>query len=132
MPTSSPKNLKDPSVSYDPADLLPLRPLVFNILLSLAEGALHGHEIMKWTNHRMGSRAVLGPGTLYRTLKELKEEGFLQHEEIPETEGSDGRRQYYGLTPLGRGVVTAEARRLKSLLLLDRTKTLLSESGLGG
>ena len=43
---------------------------------------------------------TLGPATLYRTLKELLEEGLIETAEPPADE-TDGRRKYYRLTPDG-------------------------------
>ena len=51
----------------------PLRPVVFAVFLALNEHALHGYAIMKAVNDRLRHRAIVGPGTLYRTLKELRD-----------------------------------------------------------
>ncbi len=95
--------------------LLPLRPVVFAILLVLRGGDLHGYAIMKRVNERIGRRAVLGPGTLYRTLKDMREQELLKY--APAGKATvDERRSYYRLTDLGREVVEAEASRLKGLM----------------
>jgi DNA-binding PadR family transcriptional regulator len=56
---------------------LPLRPVVFGILTVLRQAPLHGYGIMLQANEHVGHRALLGPGTLYRTLKELRAEGMI-------------------------------------------------------
>jgi DNA-binding PadR family transcriptional regulator len=94
---------------------LPLRPVVFAILLVLRGGDLHGYGIMKRVNERIGRRAILGPGTLYRTLKEMREQNLLKY--APQgRKAEDERRTYYRLTALGRELAEAEAERLSGLM----------------
>ena len=100
----------------DPESFLPLRPLVFSVLLLLKKEKLHGYSIMKKVNDNAGKRVILGPGTLYRTLKEMRETGLVDHTDAPRGDTSDERRSYYALTPLGRRVVRAEASRIGRLL----------------
>ncbi|HEY7820012.1 MAG TPA: helix-turn-helix transcriptional regulator [Vicinamibacteria bacterium] len=95
---------------------LPLRPVVFAILLLLRGDDLHGYALMKRVNERIGRRAILGPGTLYRTLKEMRELGLLKYAPQARRTATDERRTYYRLTALGREVVDAEAERLASLM----------------
>lgn len=106
-------------------DLLPLRPVVFSVLAVLRSGPTHGHGVMESVNHHIGRPVLLGPGTLYRVLKEMREEGLLEYAPPPDGDDVDGRRQYHRLTDLGRRTVEAEARRLASLMrgtdLLDAT-----------
>lgn len=97
-----------------PEDLIPLRPVYLSVLLVLRSGPQHGFAVMDRANEHLGRHAVLGPGTLYRTLKEMRETGLVSHADAPDA--TDGRRQYYQLTDLGLGVVEAEARRLAGLL----------------
>ncbi len=108
--------------SNKPADLLPLRPVVFGILSVLRQAPLHGYGIMQQANDHVGHRALLGPGTLYRTLKELRAGGMIEHAAAPG--GTDARRQYYQLTRFGGDVAVAEAQRLGRLI---DTATLASQ-----
>lgn len=101
-------------MTTSPADLLPLRPVVLGILSVLRDAPLHGYGIMKRANEHVGQRALLGPGTLYRTLKELRDEGLLEHAATPA--GADARRQYYRLSELGTAVLEAETTRLRELM----------------
>ena len=108
-------------------NLLPLRPLVFSLLLSLTESDQPGYEIMKLVNEQMGRRAIVGPGSLYRVLKELRELRLIAHSS---KSSPDARRQYYRLTSAGRKAVAAEAGRLQPLVreaerrkLIARTRT---------
>ncbi len=105
----------------------PLRPVVFEILLILNGGDQHGYGIMMQVNERMNRRAILGPGTLYRTLKELRESGWLEHADAPS--GEDARRQYYRLTQVGKRAAAAEARRMAELVSLARSARLIPDGG---
>ncbi|MSR36443.1 MAG: PadR family transcriptional regulator [Gemmatimonadetes bacterium] len=97
---------------------LPLRPGPLAVLASLAGGPAPGIAVLEHAE-RMGSGSiVLGPGTLYRLLRELSGDGLIERTAAPA--GADGaaddRRQYYGLTQLGRAVLEAEADRLRRTL----------------
>ena len=54
------------------AALLPLTPVVFHILLALADGPRHGYAIMQEVNHRSDGKVGLGPGTLYGASRLLR------------------------------------------------------------
>src|SRR5688500_1277134 len=89
---------------------LPLRPGPLAVLASLANGPAPGIAMLEHAE-RMGSgSAVLGPGTLYRLLRELSADGLIERTAAPAAEDAvqDDRRQYYGLTSLGRAVLEAE------------------------
>lgn len=108
-------------------DQEPLRPVIFALLLSLSEGDRHGYAIMQRVNQRLGHRAIVGPGTLYRNLKELRETGWIAHVDGPSE--ADARRQYYTLTEDGRRAATAEAARMAELVDAARTEGLLPQGG---
>lgn len=101
-----------------------LRPIVFAVLVALAERHLHGYGIMRVVNERLSRQAVLGPGTLYRTLKELRESGLIDYVDGPPD--ADSRRRYYGLTAEGRGAARAEAARMAALVDAARATRLLT------
>jgi DNA-binding PadR family transcriptional regulator len=113
--------------SSNSTDSEPLRPLVFAILLSLNERDRHGYDIMKVVNRQLRRRALLGPGTLYRTLGELREQGFIDYAQAPD--GADARRRYYRLTAEGRRAARLEARRMAEWVDVARSSRLLGESG---
>ena len=103
----------------------PLRPLVFSILLVLQEQATHGYAIMKAVNEDLGRRAVLGPGSLYRNLKEMRELGLIEH--APSSVDEDQRRRAYRITARGREVASLEAGRLQRLVARAEELELLGK-----
>ena len=91
---------------------LPLTPVVFEIALSLAAGERHGYEIMQDVERRTGGGIVLHPGTLYRALGRLLDQGLIEELDERPAAGTDERRRYYRLTALGQAVARAEVERL--------------------
>lgn len=103
-----------------------LKPPVFHILLALAEGELHGLGIADWVERTTDGSVELGPGTLYRSLKEMVEGGLIRETGAPEAD-ADPRRKYYAITAAGRTGVEAEAVRLERLVEVARARKLLPE-----
>ena len=107
----------------DPREFLPLTPVAFEILLSLAEGEQHGYSIMRTAGERSGGAAEIHAGTLYRALSRLLSQGLIvELDERPAPELDDERRRYYRITPFGRKVARAEVRRLAQTLALARAR----------
>lgn len=107
--------------------LTPLRPVIFEILILLNQAQMHGYGIMSVLKSRKEGRFILGPGTLYRTIKEMKELGLIQpadRKSVPET---NERRQYYAITPFGQEVAAAEAGRMSRLVRAASLGGLLSD-----
>jgi DNA-binding PadR family transcriptional regulator len=104
---------------------LPLKPAWFHILLALGDGAQHGYAIRARAEERSGGTARLWPATLYGSIHQMVEEGFIEALEGEADPDDDARRQYYRLTPLGRDVLRAEASRLEALVLAARTSAEL-------
>jgi DNA-binding PadR family transcriptional regulator len=114
----------------DPESLLPLSPAAFHILLALIDGEKHGYGIMQETARRSERRVTLGPGTLYRSIRRLLEDGLIEEsDERPAPELDDERRHYYRITPFGLRVAGAEARRLAALVRAAELKHLLPHPG---
>ena len=108
-----------------PTSFLPLRPVEFHVLLSLAGGERHGYGIIQDAEAR-GEASVPDVGTLYRALRRMREQGLIVDAEAPVSDGSaDERRNYYRITELGLDVGRAEARRLESLTRAARQGGLL-------
>ncbi len=113
--------------SHDTNQPPALRPVVFAILLALNESALHGYAIMKAVNDRLEHRAIVGPGTLYRVLKELRDADMIASTEAPV--GEDARRQYYRLTEAGRVAAANEAAHMADLVAAARAGHLIPDAG---
>ncbi len=92
---------------------IPLKAVVFGIMMSLAEQDRHGYAILHDVRTRSGGHLKLETGPLYRHLKRLLDDGLVEETDGAENEeSSDKRRRYYGLTQLGRAVLAAEGQRL--------------------
>jgi DNA-binding PadR family transcriptional regulator len=106
--------------------LLPLRPVVFQVLLSLADDERHGYAIVQDIAERSSARMQLEPGNLYRTLKFMLDEGLIEESDRRPAPGlDDERRRYYRITRFGLNVARAEASRLAELLRDARARDLL-------
>ena len=110
-------------------ELLPLKPLVFQVLLALADGERHGWSLVRDVQQRGGFERLM-PGNFYRTLRAMLADGLIE-EASPRMKAveDDERRRYFRLTPLGARVASAEARRLEAALLEAREKRLLPRKG---
>ena len=105
---------------------LPLRPVEFDVLLSLAAGERHGYGIIQDAEAR-GHMIVPDVGTLYRALRRMQDQGLIDESvrrQAPES--GDERRNYYRVTALGMRVARAEARRLAALTRAARLSGLLA------
>jgi DNA-binding PadR family transcriptional regulator len=107
---------------------LPLRPVEFHILLSLAAGERHGYGIIQDIQDR-GDAPVPDVGTMYRALARMVEARLIEAAaRRPASDADDERRNYYRITELGRRVAMAEARRLEMLTRAARLGGLLSKA----
>lgn len=104
----------------------PLNPDVFEVLLALDGGELHGYAILKVLEAR-GIR--MAASLLYRKLWRLMDDGVVaESRALRPREGNDERRRYYRLTKAGRAVLRAEAARLVSLARSTQVRTLAREA----
>jgi DNA-binding PadR family transcriptional regulator len=92
-----------------------MKPSAFAVLAALAEGPVAGFGVLERVNRNSPGRPVLGPGTLYRLLRELRRSGLIERTEPPpgEAAANDERRTYHRLTVKGRRALEAEAERLR-------------------
>jgi DNA-binding PadR family transcriptional regulator len=105
------------------AAVLPLAPPVALILVALAAGAAHGYRIRADVIEHSNGTVALDPGSLYRLIARLVDDGLI--EEVPRSSrpaDDDARRRYYRLTPVGRRVLQAETDRMADLVAVIRTK----------
>jgi DNA-binding PadR family transcriptional regulator len=106
-----------------PEGYLPLTPAVLDIMVALGDEELHGYAIMREVRRRTAGKRRLAPGTLYRSLRQMEERGWVaESEERPDPSLDDERRRYYRLTELGRRVALAELERLEDLVSTARSK----------
>jgi DNA-binding PadR family transcriptional regulator len=120
-------------VTRDLRSHLPLKPLVFDVLLALDAGERHGWSLVREIQEA-GHHTIL-PANFYRTLRTLLAEGLIEETAPPKSgpgraeAGRPGdaaeRRRYFGLTPEGREVARLEAKRLKGLVEDSRLRRLL-------
>lgn len=116
-----------PSVS-PPESHLPLRPVEFEILLTLANGERHGYAILQEISERSDGALELETGTMYRALRRLVEAGLARPAARKATrESEDERRRYYAITALGARVAAAEAERMARLVASARSARLLPQ-----
>src|SRR5688572_18354491 len=104
--------------SSPPADsFLPLKPVEFLILMTVASGERHGYGIMLDIAERTGGSVKLEAGGLYRSIRRLIDDRLLaESAKRPAADRDDERRRYYALTALGRRVLAADALRLRELV----------------
>ena len=57
--------------------LLPLRPVVFQVLLSLLDAEMHGYALVQDIARRTAAGIELEPGNLYRHLKFMLDAGLI-------------------------------------------------------
>lgn len=112
-------------MTTDAESLLPLPSATFHILVALADEDRHGYAVIKEVAARTGGALRLSPGTLYRSVERMLHQGLIR--EITPRRAADlddERRRYYRITPFGRAVAAAEARRLSQMLALARASGL--------
>jgi DNA-binding PadR family transcriptional regulator len=104
----------------------PLPSAAFQIMLSLAEGDLHGYAIMRQVEEQTGGRLRLGPGTLYSSIQALLEGKLIEEvHRADDPEANNERRRYYRLTAAGRKLARAEAEKMADVLRVARARKIL-------
>jgi DNA-binding PadR family transcriptional regulator len=98
-----------------------LKPRWYHILLSLSAGPRHGQAIARDVRRSSDGRIRLWPATLYGSLQEMADRGWIiEIEHGPSRPDDSARKRVYGLTRAGRGVFAAETSRLADLVRLAR------------
>jgi DNA-binding PadR family transcriptional regulator len=97
-----------------------LSPQVFQVLLSLHHGPLHGYSIIQDVRERTDDELRLTASTLYDALARLVDQGLIEEVDAPDEERADARRRYYALTPQGREAARLELARLERLVRAAR------------
>jgi DNA-binding PadR family transcriptional regulator len=103
---------------------VPLKPLVFEVLLALSSGERHGWDLVRDIQPRFGERLL--PANFYRTLRAMLAEGLIEESAKRRPADDDERRRYFRLTTGGTEAVKMEARRLESLVAESRARRVLT------
>lgn len=86
----------------------------FYILLSLAGADRHGSGIVRDVLDLTDGDLRLWPVTLYGSLDELREQGWIRELEPSATDARDaGHKRWFRITAAGRRTVSAEVARLR-------------------
>ena len=110
-------------MTSNPHELLPLKPLVFHILLVLVGGERHGYSIVKEVAAQTDGQLKIEPGNLYRTLRTIAAQGLIvEAANRSDLDLDDQRRRYFRVTRLGTDVLREEALRMERLALRAKTE----------
>jgi len=91
------------------------------ILALLAEGPMHGYQIMRELTERSGGVWRPSPGSVYPTLQQLQDEGLVRGTE------AEGGRRTFELTDEGREAVEALESRTPWEAVADETESAAVE-----
>jgi PadR family transcriptional regulator PadR len=96
---------------------LPLKPQWFHILSALSEASRHGSGIVRAVLHDTRGKVHLWPATLYGSLDELAEAGWIEEIDDPAERpfGESEKKRFYRITRSGARILAAEAARLQGL-----------------
>lgn len=108
---------------HESTDLLPLSPLLLQILVTLADGERHGYAILREIRSRANAALDPGAGSLYGAIQKLLSGGAIEvcHER-PHPHLDDKRRRYYRITECGRRLAAEEVERLREVVRLAHPK----------
>ena len=93
----------------------------FYVLLALSKGPCHGLGIAEDVAQFTNGEVLLGPGTLYRSLKSLHDAGAIERIEVDE-EPSSPHRKHYALTSAGAAEVRRELLKLNRVVAVGRAR----------
>lgn len=105
--------------SEDASGVSPLTPVVFHILLAMADGARHGYAIMQHVEEASG--IAMGPGTIYGSIQRMEESGLVRES----AQAGKGRRKLFEMTKAGRSALRTEAGRISRIADLARARGLV-------
>ncbi len=88
-----------------------------DIVQALADGEeRHGYALLCAVEEHTNGKVILGPGTLYRAIGHLLDDGLIvQTDRRPDPLLEDGRRRYYRITPRGRALLARPGTPLPPL-----------------
>jgi len=119
--------------SKSPETEINLTPTMIHILIALVEGEKHGFDILLEVEAISYGDIVLGPGSLFTSIKRLLNAGLVeQSDERSDPNLDDQRRRYYRLTGLGGRLLQSELQRQVSRLKVNRVEDFLGNAFVGG
>lgn len=95
-------------------------PASLYVLVSLSHARRHGLGVADDVADFTDGSVVLGPGTLYRVLKDLTEDGLIRRVASPDDEHP--HRKYYELTGRGRDELAAALREIEHVAAAARRR----------
>jgi DNA-binding PadR family transcriptional regulator len=104
---------------------------VYLILLALADSDLHGLGIARAVQELSDGQTRLWPASLYGTLDELEETGFIEELNNPRHRPADQseKKRFYRLTRAGHRALAAETDRLAALVKVAKSRLKPRPSG---
>lgn len=93
-------------------------PASLYLLTALSHGPRHGLGIAEEVARFTDDAVILGPGTLYRVIRELSEDGWIRRVDSPEPDHP--HRKYYELTPRGRDQLADALREMEAVAAAAR------------
>ena len=93
----------------------------YYLMLALSDDARHGLAIARDVEHLSDGAIHLWPATLYGTIDELVQRGWIQELARHPADESEKKR-FYALTRAGRTTLATETDRLASLVRVARAR----------
>jgi DNA-binding PadR family transcriptional regulator len=102
-----------------------IKPVELLVLTVLSAGDRHGYGIRQDILEHTRGDVDIEAGNLYRHIRALEDEGWVDEARAPRNE-TDERRIYYKLTPAGKKALGAELQRLRDLVRLAESRGILA------
>jgi DNA-binding PadR family transcriptional regulator len=101
-----------------------MTPVLFHLLLALAEGEKHGYALLGDLEARTGGKLEVGPSSLYYSLGRLEGAGLIRRVDRDPSgdEPHEEQRRYYAITDAGRDTLEDEVGVLSSIV--DRARAI--------
>ena len=101
-----------------------LPQVAFSILLALSLKERHGYEIIQQIEEDSNGKIKLGPGALYTSIKQLREQKLI----VEVNKKSDTKRRYYKLTNSGAKTLQDELEYYNNALKLAHKRGVMGSA----